>query len=559
MSSINGEHLFVNANAFRDWAKEQVDNKHEDTALALTKTGVDGAQEARKILQADVTDSSKSVEHLMENNVGGTKEQRKLANAEARKIFLSFIKQSCGLKDNASLDQLPENVRRAMKLTGIFHKNDWFEGSSRPLTARRINAVMEALDNFREEAMHGMAFHPTSKFGKYYKSQWNFEPSGDIIALLNNVPPKMLEKMAKPLAMLGTNVSKRQVVLVLSKQELIQELIDKKKLTPKMLFYAMYGKPGFMKENLEYPKDLQKAEKKGDKKAVAEAFEEYNKKEFKDAEELIRNDKKKTPEEKEKLLVKLRYASQLSSHNPVSIAKGLLDGEQYDEKGDVRMNTFNAPVTSTRGDASLAIGTIGRQVSGSNEMSITFLDKSKGKQVVHHMCFKGVKDGETSQNGDASKALENQVNEFCKDGNYNKGLLYSALKSDDGINRLVRQIGHAKTGDLRLQGVEGGNYTVEKMTNGVLKLTLANRKNTRLNCEKISNAEKNNKYDSFNVDYRVQILLYPDGRQNVIEKHSNYTAIDTSEQNGSLPRVSVGDPIVLPEDVTPQVYKLSAS
>ena len=551
MSSINGEHLFVNANAFRDWAKEQVDNKHEDTVLALTKTGVDGAQEARKILQADATDLSKSVEHLMENNAGGTKAQRKLANAEARKIFLSFIKQSCGLKDNASLDQLPENVRRAMKLTGIFHKNDWFEGSSRPLTARRINAVMEALDNFQKDMMSGKAFHPTSKFGKYYKSQWNTEPSGDIIALLNNVSSETLEKMAKPLAMLGTNVSKRQVVLVLSKQELIEGLMKEKKLTPSALFKAMYEEPSyeFTKEELKIPEYLLAAEKKGDKNAVAEAFHKYDIDEQNMAIDKVKDSTDPIKTRKRQSMV--RFMMQISSQSPDYIANCILQGKPYNEKeGDVRLNKLLAPVTSTKGTPESVIGSLARQTTGGRDISITFLDRTGGDKSMQ-MTFKQMpqtdqndldssnikeqKEKIEEQNKKAKKALEKQVNTFFNGVNYNKGMLYSSLTSDHGINRLVRQIGIAKTGILGISSLEGTNYTIEKRSSDVIKVTIASRKGA------VRNLGNDGPHKA---DFKLSVLLYPDGRQEVINPSTkvNYEKLEGEHSN------FLGEPVEVPEN-----------
>lgn len=569
MGSINGDHLFVNANAFRDWAKEQVEGGHEDVALALKRAGVDGAKDVRAILQADATDSSKSVEHLMKNNADGTKEQRRVANAETRKIFLSFIKQSCGLKDSASLDQLPENVRKAMKLTGFFHKNDWFEGSSRPLTARRINAVMKELDamhfneNLSNDIKNGMAFHTSSLFGRNFLSQWGDVPSGSVRALLNNVSQNTLEKMAKPLTMLGTGISKRQVLLVLNYQQKIQELMEENELTPSALFKTMYGEAALGEEKLEIPKDLLKAEKKGDRKAVADVFKNYGIKELEDAKNIIMNDTRKTQAEKGKLLNRLLFASQISSQRPVYLAKCFLEGKEYNED-DFRMNEYEAPITSTKVNASLAVDTFARQMEGNNEISVTFVeDMAAGKEVIRNFQFKRVKNEQNSQKEEASKAFEAQVNQFCRGAKYNKGLLYAAFKSDDGLNRLVRQIGHAKTGNMKIKGIEGGNYTVEKRTDGVLKLTLTNRKNTRLNCKKTTNAEangvaaeKNNEYDSFNVDYEVQILLYPDGRQKVLAKHANYTAVDLPKQNEPLPGISLGDPVELPDGAEKQVFML---
>lgn len=53
------------------------------------------------------------------------------------------------------LAALPENVRTAMKLNGSFiERHDWDVGKSRPLTARRIRAVMAALVDYK--AMCGM-------------------------------------------------------------------------------------------------------------------------------------------------------------------------------------------------------------------------------------------------------------------------------------------------------------------------------------------------------------------------------------------------------------------
>lgn len=79
----------------------------------------------------------------------------KAVSQNARREFLSFIKASCGLPDSAPIDKLPAGVQKAMKCTGfvgLFKKGDWDASNGRPLTARRIKAVMTALEesSFRQ-------------------------------------------------------------------------------------------------------------------------------------------------------------------------------------------------------------------------------------------------------------------------------------------------------------------------------------------------------------------------------------------------------------------------
>ncbi len=72
----------------------------------------------------------------------------KSANETARQVFLRFILKECVA---SSKEDLPDVVKHAMKLDGgRYERHDWDEGNSRPLTARRIRAVMEAIDKYNK-------------------------------------------------------------------------------------------------------------------------------------------------------------------------------------------------------------------------------------------------------------------------------------------------------------------------------------------------------------------------------------------------------------------------
>ena len=69
-------------------------------------------------------------------------------NEVARQVFLDYVLKEC---DAQSKDDLPDNVKTAMKLDSwlLWQRDDWTAGKSRPLTARRVKAVLTAVDEFK--------------------------------------------------------------------------------------------------------------------------------------------------------------------------------------------------------------------------------------------------------------------------------------------------------------------------------------------------------------------------------------------------------------------------
>lgn len=87
------------------------------------------------------------------------------ANANARQTFLRYILKTCGVHPAAGdfsgdynlIGRLPDVVREAMKckgFTGLFKSGDWKASNQRPLTSRRIAAVMEALEVYKREEQY---------------------------------------------------------------------------------------------------------------------------------------------------------------------------------------------------------------------------------------------------------------------------------------------------------------------------------------------------------------------------------------------------------------------
>ena len=139
MSNVNLNTSTLSATAITDWLKSKTVN--DDTAAAFLS--------GRKVTDASGTDATLSnvtVVTSLNHAKGATLKE---LSRNARREFLSFIKASCGLPDSAPIDKLPLNVQKAMKCTGfvgLFKKGDWDASNGRPLTARRIKAVMTALE-----------------------------------------------------------------------------------------------------------------------------------------------------------------------------------------------------------------------------------------------------------------------------------------------------------------------------------------------------------------------------------------------------------------------------
>ena len=138
--------------ALRSWANRANDNQavqfgnQEQTSVGANATG---GLAGRNIGTPVSPDRSGVAQYLSVTNMTCTgRTAKNAANEFARQEFLNFIYDQCELKgDNRNLKNLPENVRNAMKLNGGFiERHDWDVGKSRPLTARRIKAVLTALD-----------------------------------------------------------------------------------------------------------------------------------------------------------------------------------------------------------------------------------------------------------------------------------------------------------------------------------------------------------------------------------------------------------------------------
>lgn len=119
-----------------------------------------------------------------------SKVQHKAANSNARAAFLRYILTTCDVvqpgddisEDYGKISRLPDVVREAMKCTGfvgLFKSSDWKASNQRPLTARRIKAVMEALEVHKRETQYGAEMPPAVRdiFRKNPSlvNQWSYE------------------------------------------------------------------------------------------------------------------------------------------------------------------------------------------------------------------------------------------------------------------------------------------------------------------------------------------------------------------------------------------------
>lgn len=124
-------------------------NENQAVQFGMPKaaSGLNG----RRIGPAAPSGSNAAVEYLVvENRTGTSRAAQKAANEFARQQFLGYIFKECGVAPEEGLNALPENVKTAMKLNGgLIERHDWDAGKSRPLTARRIRAVMSAIVDFK--------------------------------------------------------------------------------------------------------------------------------------------------------------------------------------------------------------------------------------------------------------------------------------------------------------------------------------------------------------------------------------------------------------------------
>ena len=77
------------------------------------------------------------------------------SNEQARQAFLSYVMRECGVQDK---EDLPDVVRDAMKLNNWgYTKHDWDVGKGRPLTMRRVRAVMTAIASYKSSTADNAA------------------------------------------------------------------------------------------------------------------------------------------------------------------------------------------------------------------------------------------------------------------------------------------------------------------------------------------------------------------------------------------------------------------
>ena len=79
--------------------------------------------------------------------ISGTQEY-KTANWNARKAILDMIRDQLNITADTPIDQFPSGVKDAMKMgffKRLFFSGDWEQANGRPLTARRIRAIVNAV------------------------------------------------------------------------------------------------------------------------------------------------------------------------------------------------------------------------------------------------------------------------------------------------------------------------------------------------------------------------------------------------------------------------------
>lgn len=187
--------------ALTKWANGVNDNQAVQFSEQEQKLGGEkpaGGLGGRSIVASSSQGRNDTVQQLaIANRACSGRTAKNAANEFARQTFLSFIYDQCGLKGkNRDLKNLPENVRNAMKLNGGFiERHDWDVGKSRPLTARRIKAVLSALDeNDVKVKMFGGGVIPATISWKEAGAQefWDGLDKGLRLKLINT--PKKTEE-----------------------------------------------------------------------------------------------------------------------------------------------------------------------------------------------------------------------------------------------------------------------------------------------------------------------------------------------------------------------------
>ena len=169
----------IGINSFKTWAETQIGSGAADQAAMLPAQANEAPQQNRPLVQRNMLGlqgagaalgnfiranmpgnaaqnprvgnaaAQGAQGPLVRNELRAGNEEYKQANNQVRSSILSMVRKELGLRRNASIDSFPSGVRKAMNY-GFFAKlfncfNDWSEKNARPLTARRIKAITDAV------------------------------------------------------------------------------------------------------------------------------------------------------------------------------------------------------------------------------------------------------------------------------------------------------------------------------------------------------------------------------------------------------------------------------
>lgn len=133
--------MSISIGHFENWANQ---------AIATGKNGVNLAarvQDGQGGGQVRVRPALPQALIVVNRLTSGTQEY-KTANWNARKAILDMIRVQLGYTADTSIDQFPSGVKDAMKMGAfkrLFFSGDWEQANGRPLTARRIRAIVNAV------------------------------------------------------------------------------------------------------------------------------------------------------------------------------------------------------------------------------------------------------------------------------------------------------------------------------------------------------------------------------------------------------------------------------
>ena len=133
--------MSISIGHFENWANQ---------AIATGKNGVNLAARVRDGQndgQVRVGPVRPEALVVVNRLTSGTQEY-KTANWNARKAILDMIRAQLGYTADTSIDQFPSGVKDAMKMGAfkrLFFSGDWEQANGRPLTARRIRAIVNAV------------------------------------------------------------------------------------------------------------------------------------------------------------------------------------------------------------------------------------------------------------------------------------------------------------------------------------------------------------------------------------------------------------------------------